>query len=271
VTGHPERVVRALTWNLFHGRDFPPDPGLFTWRSRLLRVTERNATHAQVNRTLLDEFASVLAGYSWDVALLQEAPPRWLDRLARACSATAELALTDRNGFASLRALAARLNPDLIASNEGGSNQILLRPPWRAAQSHRVVVTERPERRVLLLVRAIGEGELCVGCLHASRGHAAAANDVCRAAQAALEWAGDAPLLLGGDFNVRPGEDPRLYEELGLVPALPESIDQLMAHGLEPVDGPAALRPQGREVPDRSGQVIRLSDHPLVAGSFSMK
>ncbi len=48
----------AIGWNLFHGRDFPPDPALFTWRSRLLRVTERNATHAQVNRDLLDEFAA---------------------------------------------------------------------------------------------------------------------------------------------------------------------------------------------------------------------
>ena len=54
--------LRALTWNLFHGRDFPPDPSLFSARSRLLRITERNATHAQVNRDLFAEFASTLAG-----------------------------------------------------------------------------------------------------------------------------------------------------------------------------------------------------------------
>jgi endonuclease/exonuclease/phosphatase family metal-dependent hydrolase len=271
VTGHRERVVRALTWNLFHGRDFPPDPALFTWRSRLLRITERNATHAQVNRSLFGEFASVLAGREWDVALLQEAPPRWLDRLARACSAGGELALTDRNGLAPLRALAARLNPDLIASNEGGSNQILLRPPWRPADTDRVVITERPERRVLLLVRATGGGELCVGCLHASRGREAAARDVRRAAEAAREWAGDTPLLLGGDFNVSPEEDPRLYEQVGLGPALAGSIDQLVARGLRAVDGPEALPPETREVSDRPGQLIRLSDHPLVACSFGMK
>ena len=51
----------AITWNLFNGRDFPPDPALFTWRSRLLGTEERNDTHLQVNRDLLDEFAAVLS------------------------------------------------------------------------------------------------------------------------------------------------------------------------------------------------------------------
>ena len=69
--------MRVLSWNLYHGRDFPPDPALFTWRGRLLRKTERNETHAQVNRPLLDEFGDVLDGLEWDLALLQEAPPRW--------------------------------------------------------------------------------------------------------------------------------------------------------------------------------------------------
>ena len=74
------RQIRVLSWNLYHGRDFPPDPALSTWRSRLLRITERNATHAQVNRSLLEEFGRVLNGFEWDVALLQEAPPRWFRR-----------------------------------------------------------------------------------------------------------------------------------------------------------------------------------------------
>ena len=51
----------ALSWNLFHGRDFPPDPALRTWRSRLLRIDERNETHVQVNRDLTAEFATLLA------------------------------------------------------------------------------------------------------------------------------------------------------------------------------------------------------------------
>src|SRR5215216_7411121 len=76
-------TMRVLSWNLYHGRDFPPDPALFTWRSRLFRVTERNATHAQVNRPLLREFGDVLDGIDWDIALLQEAPPLWFRALGR--------------------------------------------------------------------------------------------------------------------------------------------------------------------------------------------
>jgi hypothetical protein len=66
----------ALAWNLFHGRDHPPDPALRTWRSRLLRFDERNETHVQVNRDLIAEFATLLSGAQWDVALLQEGTPR---------------------------------------------------------------------------------------------------------------------------------------------------------------------------------------------------
>ncbi|MGC1851462.1 MAG: hypothetical protein WA687_03355, partial [Solirubrobacterales bacterium] len=87
----------AISWNLFHGRDFPPDPALFTWRSRVLRIAERNATHIQVNRDLLREFAAMLSDAEWDVALLQECPPRWCEPLARACGAEPHRALTSRN------------------------------------------------------------------------------------------------------------------------------------------------------------------------------
>ena len=70
----------------------------------------------------------MLAAAEWDVALLQEAPPRFAEPLARACGAEAHRVLTSRNGLGALRAAAARLNPDLIASGEGGSNLTLVRP-----------------------------------------------------------------------------------------------------------------------------------------------
>ena len=44
----------VLTWNLFHGRSVPDAP-----------------------RELLADFAARLAGWEWDVALLQEVPPWW--------------------------------------------------------------------------------------------------------------------------------------------------------------------------------------------------
>ena len=211
------------------------------------------------------------------MALLQEAPPRWLGPLSRSCGASGVTALTSRNTLAPLRAAVAELSPDLIASNEGGSNQVLLRPPWRAAEVSRHVLTRLPERRVLLLVRAArpGGAELWVGCLHASRGPRDAARDVARAAEIATDRAGSRPLLLGGDFNVRPEEDPGLYGSLqgrhGLRPCVTASIDQVIARGADAVDPPAILPPSTREVRDLSGLLLRLSDHPVVAGSFGMR
>src|SRR5919107_912816 len=75
--------MRVLSWNLYHGRDFPPDKALFTLRSRLLRVTERDETHAQVNRSLCREFTGWVGDCEWDVALLQEAPPLWFRAFRR--------------------------------------------------------------------------------------------------------------------------------------------------------------------------------------------
>src|SRR5688572_5840356 len=96
--------LSALSWNLFHGRDHPPDSALFTWRSRLLRTTERNETHLQVNRNLEDEFATVLTAADWEVALLQECPPRWNASLAEACNAAGHAVATSRNSLGWVRA-----------------------------------------------------------------------------------------------------------------------------------------------------------------------
>ena len=268
--------VRALTWNLYHGRDFPPDPALRTRRSRLLRLTERNATHAQVNRDLRDEFAEPLAGASWDVALLQECPPRWAGDLERTCGAEAHRVLTSRNSFAPLRSLAARLNPDLVGSNEGGSNLTLVRPPLAGIAERRELAIcpgPVPERRMMVFTRT-GAG-LCVGNLHASAGRANArlAEDELRlAAERSIEWAAGAPLLLGGDFNVRPAQSA-IYEELrerfGLAaPTARDSLDHLLVRGLETVEAPRVWSPEQRERGD-GDRAIRLSDHAPVEATFS--
>lgn len=261
-------MIRALSWNLYHGRDRPPDPALFTWRSRVLRVTERNATHLQVNRELLPEFTSVLADAEWDVALLQECPPRWVRSLADPCEAEAHVSLTSRNSLAPLRTLIARVNPDLIASNEGGSNLTLVRPT-AIVERRELVLTARPERRTMAFSRL---ADLCVANLHASTSDAAASQEVLRAAECSLRWAGDTPLILGGDFNVRPDRAPGLFEELrGLGfgdPNLPESIDHLVARGLEVAEPPTQWPPQSREVVE-DGLAIRLSDHAPVQAAFA--
>jgi len=79
-----------------------------TWRSRLLRVTERSSTYAQVNRPLRAEFTTVLSRLEWDLALLQEAPPQWLGSLCRDLGASGAAALTARYVLHGARAALAR-------------------------------------------------------------------------------------------------------------------------------------------------------------------
>jgi endonuclease/exonuclease/phosphatase family metal-dependent hydrolase len=295
-----------MAWNLFHGRDFPPDPALFTWRSRLLRVTERNDTHLQVNRDLLDEFAAMLAEAEWDVALLQECPPRFAAPLARACGAEAHRVLTSRNSLGPLRRAAARLNPDLIASGEGGSNLTLVRPTTSRCNAlarsqdtyalHRqgcvglggiverrdlVIHEGKPERRAMAFTRT-GSG-LCVANLHATNDHPEmATEDVLLAARRATEWAGEAPLLFGGDLNLRPAETPAVFDELrsrfGLdtPTTAPSAIDHMLGRSLAVVSPPTPWPPERREVrivdgeTESGGRAIRLSDHTPVGARFEI-
>lgn len=265
--------IEAITWNLFNGRDHPPDGALFTSRSRLLRTTERNDTHLQVNRDLLPELAAVLSAARWDVALLQECPPRWASPLAVACGAEMLLTLTSRNWLAWLRGPLARWNPDLLGSWGGGSNLTLVRGALgdRIGDRHELLLRRRPERRKVDFVR-LGPG-LCVANLHASGPDPLAEPDVRRAAEAAVAWAADDPLILGGDFNLRPRQSDlytELAERFGLVgPTNTEAIDHLLARRLEAIQPPRAWPPEAREVPF-DGLAIRLSDHAPVSARFRL-
>jgi endonuclease/exonuclease/phosphatase family metal-dependent hydrolase len=268
--------MRVLSWNLYHGRDFPPEPALFTLRSRLLGVSERGETHVQVNRPLFEEFAGVLERLEWDVGLLQEAPPRWFAALAARTRSGGVLVLTSRNWIPALQARLADLNPDLIASSEGGSNQILVRHPGRLLDHRRLSLALRPERRRMQWARLElpGLGRLCVANLHASAGRPEqASREVVAAAQAATQFSGDDPLILGGDFNLRPAIQPEpfatLRERFALgEPTAARAIDHLLARGLRAVERPRRLTPEEREVDDPSGLRIRLSDHAPVVAEF---
>jgi endonuclease/exonuclease/phosphatase family metal-dependent hydrolase len=270
--------VRALTWNLFHGRDAPPDPALFTWRSRLFRVSERNQTHIQVNRDLHREFFALLAASDLDVALLQECPPRWAEGLAEACEADWHRSLTSRNGLAWLRTLASRLNPDLIGSNEGGSNLTLVRRalgdggPTISERRELVIRARRPERRTMAFSRTAAGP--CIANLHASTRHPPAAEQELRlAAETAVGWAGGAPLILGGDLNLRP-EQSRAFDELrerfGFAPPTsPKAIDHLLGRGVKVVEPPRPWPPEAREL-RQGGLALRLSDHAPVEAVFEL-
>jgi endonuclease/exonuclease/phosphatase family metal-dependent hydrolase len=211
----------VLTWNVYHGRAVPP-----------------------AGRGLLAEFAAALAGWEWDVALLQEVPPWWPRELARAAGAQQRTALTSRNVGLPVRRRLARRRPDLLKSNGGGANAILVRGDAIAAHAVRRL-RRWPERRVVHAVALAGGA--WVGNLHAQvHSEARAQADIAAAAAAMREWAGGEPIVLGGDFNVRVPVAP------GLPLAGGHGVDHVLARGWTSA-GPA-------EVLERGG----LSDHAPV-------
>jgi endonuclease/exonuclease/phosphatase family metal-dependent hydrolase len=222
--------VRVLSWNLFHGRSVPA-----------------------TRRDLLHEFCALLAGWSWDVALLQEVPPWWPPALARAAGAEQRTARTSRNfGLPVRRALAQR-DPESMKSNGGGSNAILARVGIDAHNSLRLRL--RPERRVAQIAR-LRDGTV-VANFHGSTRVPLAERELERLETLALEAAGDqqAPVVLGGDLNLR---EPRVP---GMEHAASRDVDHIFAARLR-VCGAEVLSAQASP----QGRPVTLSDHPpLVA------
>jgi endonuclease/exonuclease/phosphatase family metal-dependent hydrolase len=224
--------VRVLTWNLFHGRSLPP-----------------------AGRSLLGEFAERIAGWDWDVALLQEVPPWWPAPLARAAGAQQRTALTSRNAVLALRRALADRWPDLMKSNGGGANAILSRG---GIVEHRALrLRSRPERRVAQLARL--EDGTCVANLHASARVPLAEAELERLWEQALAWAGPQPLVLGGDLNLRSPAAPH-----GAVLLASRDVDHLFARGLEPAREAERLE---RRVNVERG-AVELSDHLPLAVSL---
>ncbi len=260
--------IRLLCWNIYHGRDGPPDPELYHWWAEWTRTTIRNETHVQVNRDLWREYTDMLCAAEWDIALLQECPPRWQPGFSRECGAESYRSLTSRNWLERASWAIARRWPDLIGSSEGGSNLILARRGGGGIVEGRelVVRPRRPERRTMAFAR-LGCG-LSVSNIHASTTDELAEEELRLAADRAVEWAGDDPLVFAGDFNVRP-QSSAVFEELerrhGLTGVTaPDSIDHLLVRGAEPVGPPRAWPPKARELPEEDGRALRLSDHAPV-------
>jgi endonuclease/exonuclease/phosphatase family metal-dependent hydrolase len=213
-----------LTWNLMHGRSDPP-----------------------AGRELLGEFADLLAGWRWDVALLQEVPPWWPSALADRAGADQRHALTSRNSLAAVRRAVAVRHPDLIKSNGGGANAILVRGSKILA--HRVSrLGWWPERRWMHAVQ-LSDG-VWVGNLHTNSD----ARQGIRASEVLREWAAAAPVVLGGDFNVRAPELP------GLTLAGGHGVDQIYLSSDLSGGQTSDLSGGQTEVLDRG----RLSDHAPV-------
>jgi endonuclease/exonuclease/phosphatase family metal-dependent hydrolase len=264
-----------MTWNVFHGRDWPPEPELQVraHKGNFRRGPRLGERYEQTNWDLVDRFADLIRGIEWDVALFQEFPPSWKKRMAEACGAEAHRAFSGRNWFQPVTSLIGRWHPDLLGAWEGGSNTTLVRPgAGPIVERQRVVLTRKPETRVMTLTRM--ESGLCVANLHVSTKPTSAELELLDAAERATALAGSGPLVFGGDFNVR-HEASRVFDQLedryGLAPhTAPDRLSHLLVRGLEVIEHPAALPPEARDVPDpETGKLIRLSDHNPVIGKFS--
>lgn len=200
--------MRVLCWNLFHGRAVPP-----------------------AGRDLFDDFGRTIAGWDWDVALLQEVPPWWPVPLAHRSHASARMSLTSRNRLLPLRRALAVRRPDLMKSAGGGSNAILVR--HQAILEHRAqVLTSRPERRVVHAVSLV-DGTW-IANLHASKKEPRERTeaDVRSADDALARWSAlESRALLGGDFNLAAPETltPELHRLAG------GGVDYVLGRGFERV------------------------------------
>lgn len=264
-----------MTWNLFHGRDWPPEPELQVRANKgnIRRGPRPGLRYEQVNWDLFDEFARLIAGARWDLALFQECPPSWKRRLAAACDAKAHRVLSGRNWLQPLTSVIGRWRPDLLGSWEGGSNLTLVRDAaGPIVEKRRITLTRRPELRIMALTRL--ESGLCVANMHVSTKPSSAEAELTDAAAQACEFAGAGPLLFGGDFNVRPKASKIfgvLDEHFGLAPpTAPDRLSHLLVRGLAVIEHPAAWPPEARDISDPgTGRKIRLSDHHPVTARFS--
>jgi endonuclease/exonuclease/phosphatase family metal-dependent hydrolase len=215
--------LRVLSWNIMHGRSVPSS-----------------------GRDLLDGFGAALANWEWDVAMLQEVPPWWPVALATRLGAEYRQVLTSRNGLPVLRRAIAQRWPDVIKSGGGGANAIL-------ARRDRIIAHETQRLCRLPEGRWAHGVQLACGIwlinLHATAHDTAAAQrDGQLAAAAAARWAGGAPVVLGGDFNLRSPAWPHFASVAA------SDVDHIF------VAGP--LRPAGQPVLLERGQ---LSDHVPLA------
>jgi endonuclease/exonuclease/phosphatase family metal-dependent hydrolase len=132
----------------------------------------------------------------------------------------------------------------------------------RIQDERNLTLTRIPERRRMQWVRL--DSGVCVANLHASTRPAKASVEVLAAADAAVEWSGAAPLVFGGDFNLRPARQPEPFVqlrerfELG-EPTGPQAIDHILVRGLRVVRPPWQLPAEQRH---------GLSDHAPVLAEF---
>ena len=218
--------MKVLTWNVYHGRSVPPS-----------------------GRDLFEDFATLLASWDWDVALLQEVPPWWPRPLAERARASMRMNVTGRNQGMFVRRRLADRWPDVMKSWGGGSNAILVRDA-RIVEHREERLRWWPEQRWMHAVR-LADGTW-LGNLHVqTQPRPRPERDIARAVAALDRWTRAADrVVLGGDFNIGNPDVPGMAKIGG------GGVDFVFARGL--------VRESGERLEARG-----LSDHaPLL---FSLR
>ena len=171
----------------------------------------------RAGRDLLADFAALLAGWEWDVALLQEVPPWWPPAARpRVAAPSARTALTSRNCLLPLRrALAPSAGP--TSSSPGRRRR--QRDP-RARRGDRASTAARRCARgpsgAWCTASASSDGSWVAQPPRPGRTPRRARRPTSpRAAATAIAWAGDAPVVLGGDLNIAPIRTAPGFDHVG--------------------------------------------------------
>jgi endonuclease/exonuclease/phosphatase family metal-dependent hydrolase len=195
--------VLVRSWNLFHGNTVPPQ-----------------------RRAFLDEMLDLATGDDPDVLCAQEVPAWALDRFT-----VGDVAARPLLGSIAGRALTAPHHGIIRSAFAGQGNALWIAPRWRVAAHHVLELNPRRfrrrieretglppaairkwggERRIVQAVRIIdGRRSLVVANTHCTSYHGD--DRVAEAELARAAWFADSvarrdePLVLAGDFNLRPG------------------------------------------------------------------
>jgi endonuclease/exonuclease/phosphatase family metal-dependent hydrolase len=222
------------TWNVFHGRTYPP-----------------------TRRTYLERMIRLVSADGPDIVALQEVPLWALRQLERWSGMTARWAQTMPALLGPLGRLAARLDPTRFRSAATGQANVILVNAHYTVGPHRTLVLnpDLPWRARLLrwehrrvcqsLEVASPPQDLVVGNLHAApdREHVRLAADF---------FAGAERCVLCGDFNLR------RFEVAGFSAPI-AGLDQILVRGLDFVQPPLAWVEERRRLGD-----VLLSDHAPV-------
>ena len=272
-------AMRVLSWNLYHGRDFPPDPALFT----LARPAAAEDRAKRDPRPGQPAAPRRVRGRARRARVGRRPPPGGAAalvprRCARAPARTARSCRTSRNWCPPLQRRLADWNPDLLASFDGGSNQMLVRAPGTGARA--APPDARPPARA---------AAHALGAARASRGQACARR-TCTPPRACPSvprprWCGRPSTRSPGRTATRSSSaatstcarratrsPSRSSASACSSPRRPprDAIDHLLVRGLEVVERPRRLAPERRELTEPDGLRIRLSDHAPVSGAFAL-